>query len=68
MLFGVVGDGDPIERPVLFEVHSVVDDDLPAGVDCEQVVGGQRDAEHPRVEGVAGVDVCDALRTRVGPV
>ena len=55
----MVGDGDPVQRPVLLEAQAVVDDDFPASGNFEEVVGGQRYPEHSRVEGVAGVDVGD---------
>ena len=29
-ILGMVGDGEPVERPVLFEAHAVVNDDFPA--------------------------------------
>jgi hypothetical protein len=56
----MVGDGHPVQRPVLFEAHAVVHDDFPASGNPEEVVGGQRYPKHPRVEGVAGVDVGNA--------
>jgi hypothetical protein len=53
----MVGDRDPIQRPVLLESNTVVHHDFPAGGHPEQILGGQRHPEHPGVEGVPGVDV-----------
>ena len=63
-VLGVVGDGDPVQRPVLLEAQAVVEDDFAARCHSEEVVRGQRDAEHARVEGVAGVDVGHAPEAR----
>ena len=65
-VLGVIGDGDPVQRPVLFEALAVVEDDLTAGGDPEEVVGRRRDPEHSGVEGVAGVDVGDAPVDAIG--
>ena len=65
-VLGMVGDGDPIERPVLFEAHAVVHDDFPAGGRFEQVIGGQRRPEHSGVEREGGVDVGNAPVDAVG--
>ena len=65
-VLGMVGDGDPVQRPVLFEALAVVDDDFPARGNLEEVVGGQRYPEHSRVEGVAGMDVGNAPVDAVG--
>ena len=64
-VLGMVGDGDPVERPVLLEAHAVVDDDFAARGNPEEIVGSRRHAEHSRVEGVAGVDVGDAPENAV---
>src|SRR5271157_4725721 len=55
-VLGMVGDGDPVQRPILFEALAVVENDFPTRGNLEEVVGGQRDPEHSGVEGVAGVD------------
>ena len=65
-VLGMVGDGDPVQRPVLFEALAVVHDDFPARGNPEEVVGGRRYPEHSRVEGVAGVDVGNAPVDAVG--
>ena len=65
-ILGMVGDGDPVQRPVLFEALAVVEDDFPAPGNPEEVVGGRRYPEHSRVEGVAGVDVGNAPEDAVG--
>ena len=59
-ILGMVGDGDPVQRSVLFEALAVIHDDFPACGNSEEVVGGQRYPKHSRVEGEAGVDVSDA--------
>jgi hypothetical protein len=59
-ILSMVGDGEPVERPVYLGAHAVVNDDFPATAKFEEVVGGQRDPEHTGVEGVAGVDVANA--------
>ena len=64
----MVGDGHPVQRPVLFEAHAVVHDDFPASGNPDEVVGGQRYPKHPRVEGVAGVDVGNAPVDTIGEV
>ena len=64
----MVGDGEPVQRPVELETLAVVDDDFPAAGGLEEVVGGQRDPEHSGVEGVAGVDVGNAPVDAVGEI
>ena len=71
-VLGMVGDGDPVQRPVLFEAHAVVHDDFAACGNSEEVVGRQRYPKHSRVEGEAGVDVgnapVDAIRVGLAHV
>ena len=62
----MVRDGNPVQRPVLFEALAVVHHDLPARGDPEEVVGGHRHPKHSRVEGVAGVDVGNAPEDAAG--
>jgi hypothetical protein len=64
----MVGDGNPVERPVLFEAEAVVHDDFPAGGNLEEVVRGQCYPKHPRVEGEAGVDVGNTPEDAVGVI
>ena len=59
-VLGMVGDRDPVQRPVLFETLAIVHDDFPARGNPEEVVGSQRYPEHSRVEREAGVDVGNA--------
>ena len=47
-------------RPVLFEAHAVVHDNFPAPGNPEKIVGSQGYPKHPRVEGVAGVNMGNA--------
>jgi hypothetical protein len=64
----MVGDGDPVQWPVLFESLAVVGDDFPTGGNLEEVVRGQRHPKHSRVEGVAGVNVGHAPIDSVGEI
>ena len=65
-ILGMVGDREPVQRPVDLGALVVVDDDFPASGVSEEVVGSQRDPEHSRVEGVAGVVVGSAPEDAVG--
>ncbi len=65
-ILGMVGDGDPVQRPVLFEALAVVEDDFSARGNPEEVVGGRRYPKHSRVKGEAGVDVGNAPEDPTG--
>ena len=65
-VFRMVGNGNPVQRPVLFESHAIIHSHFPARRDLEEVIGAERYPKHPRVEGVAGVDVRDAPVDAVG--
>ena len=59
-IFRMVGDGEPVQRPVDFDLHAVIDRDFSASGELEEVVGAQRYPKHSRVEGVASVVVGSA--------
>ena len=56
-VLGVIGDGNPVQRPVLLVALAVVENDLATRRNAEQVVRGQRDAEHPGVERETGMNM-----------
>jgi hypothetical protein len=56
----MIGDGEPVQRPVDFDLHAVIDRDFPASGKFEEVVRGQSHPEHSGVKGVAGVVVGSA--------
>ncbi len=59
-VFGMVCDRDPVQRPVLLEVNTVVHDDFPARGNLEEIVGAQRYPKHSRIERVPRVDMGNA--------
>ena len=56
-VLGVIGDGNPVQRPVLLVALAIVENDFATRRNAEQVLRGQRDAEHPGVEREAGMDM-----------
>ena len=65
-VLGVIGDGDPVQRPVLLVALAIVENDFATRRNAEQVLRGQRDAEHPGVERETGMNMRHAPEHAVG--